>query len=208
MLLLQDKQLLKQFREGERQAMATVFHHYADPLARYLSQGFSFASKGRQLRFDGLTQRHDVHDVVAETFRRAFETRARLAYTGLAPYESYLRRIARNIVLDQLRSSAGQWVTLEEDAPLSAATPSAEQAYQRAELAHLLSSFIDTLSPLEQRFVALRYQEQLPQEGVASRMRRTRRWVRKTELSLRQRFWDRMRTSGYLSGAVQSEGRP
>ena len=53
-------------------------------------------------RFDGFRSAVDVHDVVHEVFRRAFEPRAREAYSGLTPFPGYLFVITRNVVLRRL----------------------------------------------------------------------------------------------------------
>lgn len=208
MLLVRDRDLLQRFRAGEREAMAAVYEHYAASLARYLYSGFSFNSEGRQLRFEGLRQRYELHDVVAETFRRAFEERARLAYDGLKPFEGYLRAIARNLVIDRLRarrtSASGlSWDDVEQLAHVSEPTTvSPEQEAQRSELRQLLGEFLDGLSAKERRFVELRYHQALPQEEVARILRVTRRWVRSAEEKARRGLVRRLRGSGYLPSAT------
>ncbi|MFH0902557.1 MAG: sigma factor [Pseudomonadota bacterium] len=106
MLLASDRSLLEQFRAGDRQAMERVFHHYSGVLARHLQAGFRFHGGGQAMRFTGIKDRYDLHDLVAETFRRAFEEPARLGYDGLGSYETYLRTIAHNMVIDRLRANA------------------------------------------------------------------------------------------------------
>jgi len=193
--------------------MSRVFEHYSEGVARYLAGGFSFQSEGRHLRFDGLRQRHDLHDALAETFRRAFEPRARLAYEGLAPYEGYLRRIARNLVIDRLRSKSSKWTVLDEDPqvaqesdPTTLASP--ERAYQQTELSRLMGLFLDTLEPTERQFVMLRYQQDHSQEDVARAMNKTRRWVRSLEVNVKRRLVRYMRGSGYLPAVEASSAVP
>jgi len=201
MLLVRDADLLRRFRKGEARALATVFDHYSETLAVYLVEGISINREGRRQRLMGLHNRHDLHDVIAETFRRAFERSARLAYSGRSPYAAYLRTIARNIIIDRVRSPSGRWIALE-DAPPNATQessgPGPERAYHLAELARLLQSFLEQLSPLERRFVELRYQQEMSQEKVAACMCASRRWVRTIEASLRRRLADHLRHTGYL----------
>lgn len=182
--------------------MAAVFDQYSEPLARYLFAGFTFRSQGGLRRFDGLRQRHELHDLVAETFRRAFEPRARLAYDGLKPYDLYLFTIARNLVIDRLRSRSGGKIVQQSDTdaapPPDEAGVSPEQAYQDEELSRLMRTFLETLSPDERRFVGLRYRDGLSQLEVAGKMNRTRRWVRTREVKLRQRLVKHLRSTGYL----------
>ncbi len=215
MLLLNDRVLLQRFRRGDREAMAIVFHHYADPVARYLQRGFVFESQGRPLRFDGLPSRHDLHDFVFETFRRAFEERARLAYDGLGPYERYLRTISRNLVIDALRSSHQRLrsVPLEEGQATASAEPGPalpeqpEQAALRAELRALLLQVLEQLTVEERQLVALRFDEGLAQEEVAQRLGRTRRWVRTAEEKIRGRLLRHLKSTGYLPRAREGARR-
>jgi RNA polymerase sigma factor (sigma-70 family) len=209
--LPEDRGLLERFRAGDREALAAVFSAYSERLARFLVHGFVFG-KGR---FDGVSDRHDLHDLVSETFRRAFEARARLGYDGLVPYESYLRAIARNLVVDRLRKKQGRRVALDEmpsaeltfHAQHDRPERSAERLLQDAELARLLKAFVEQLAATERRFVTLRYQRRLPQEQVATRMKRTRRWVRSAEVKLRAELVAFLQDTGYLSGTVCAEGQ-
>ena len=203
MLLAGDRALLQRFRQGDRNAMAMVFDHYAEPLARYLQRGASLEHAGGFQRLAGL-RRDELHDVVSETFRRAFEERARLAYDGLAPYEHYLRRIARNLVIDRFRGNQRDGAIAEVDRSATQTTaaevPSPEHEYQRAELTQLMASFLRTLDATERRFVELRYQQDLSQEEVAARLGQSRRWARSAEVELRRRLLGHLRGTGYLSG--------
>lgn len=172
--------------------MAVVFEHYAEPLAQYLAAGFHVQSGGQSLSCDGVRSRFDLHDTVSETFRRAFEERARLAYDGLAPYGAYLCGIARNLVIDRLRSQGRLSLGLD-DAPSqlraedrgSAEPPSPESCFQRAEVAQLVAVLLETLDGREREFVRLRYDDGRPQEEVAAALGVTRRWVRDREAELR-----------------------
>lgn len=203
MSLPEDRALLERFRAGDPEAMAVVFQHYSDDLTRYLCAGFTFDSGGRPLRFAGLRERFELHDVLAETFRRAFEERARLAYDGIAPYEVYLKRIARNLVIDRLRGSRHASAEDPRAAEqLEAREPSPEQAAEEAERAGLMRRFVAALPPDERRLVALRFGEDLAQEQVAQRLGRTRRWVRTHEERLRRRLVVFLRGTGYLPPAA------
>lgn len=205
--LLQDDEVLRRrFRQGDTAAMATVFDSYSEPLTRFLGGGFSFTSKGKSLRFPGLHQRADLHDVLADTFRAAFEQRARLAYTGLAPYGAYLRTIARNIVIDRLRSQESRWVELNQQTVehgAGAAISSPERAYLDRELSQLMERFMAGLAPAERRFVELRFSRGLGQQVVAQQLNKSRRWVRTTEQDLRRQLVRAMRDTGYLPGGAR-----
>lgn len=213
MLFASDRALLQRFREGERDAMTSVYEHYSAPLARYLASGFNFTSEGRHLRFEGLRQRYELHDVLAETFRRAFEERARLAYDGIQPFETYLRAIARHLVIDRLRAQKAFAACEEVDRATGGAGPSErsvaapDRAYEHAELANLLEQFLAGLPRKERRFVQLRYREAMAQEEVARVMGVSRRWVRSAEESVRRKLVREMKGSGYLPRPKRGEVR-
>ncbi|HEY3357260.1 MAG TPA: sigma-70 family RNA polymerase sigma factor [Polyangia bacterium] len=199
MRLVRDPELLARFRAGDRDAMAIVFEHYAGPLARYLAAGFAFETAGAPARFDGVRSRFDLHDLVAETFRRAFEERARGAFAASGPFEGYLRAIARNLVLDRLRGGRPEAGAGALDAAAEP-RPTPEEACRLAELRRLVEAFRGALEPLERRLLALRYQDGLSQEDAAVRLKTTRRWVRDREAALRARLERHLRGSGYGPG--------
>jgi len=180
--------------------MQVVFEHYCDSLARYLDGGFTFASAGQTMRFTGADRRHELHDLIADSFRRAFEERARLGYEGLAPYDAYLKRIARNLVIDRLRHD--RRLTIDADvadrAAEQRATATAEQLYQHSELDALMRDFIDALEGPLRRFVELRFERGLSQHDVARQLKRSRRWVRKTEQAVRAALVKHLDHTGYL----------
>jgi RNA polymerase sigma-70 factor (ECF subfamily) len=200
MLLSSDPDLLRRFRAGEHAAMSQVFRHYGERLARYLAAGFTFQSQGELRRFAGVRDRFELHDLCAECFRRAFEPRAREAYDGRHPYEQFLRSVARNLVVDRLRSERTQaaqdpaWTAAHQGEPML----SAQEKLEQAELGQMVAAFENELGADERQLVALRFVEGLSQRDAAEKMERSRRWVRDTELELRQRLVKQLRGSGYL----------
>lgn len=203
--------LLDAFRRGERAALLEVYRAYAADVARFLSRGFSFESDGRPCSFRGFRGGYEIEAAIQEIFRRAFEERARLAYDGLHPYRPYLLRIARNAVLNDLKSKqpilfrfrAGRPVVLEpaEDGPevLPSAERSPEEVLEANEVAALVAAFVDGLDARERGVFRLRFEEGLAAELVAEQLGLTRSKVRTTEVKLRERFLEHMRRSGYLT---------
>ncbi|MCH9685148.1 MAG: hypothetical protein K0V04_27165, partial [Deltaproteobacteria bacterium] len=90
--------LLREFRAGQTHALGEVYRMHAKEVSTQLRHGFSFQTAGRHHRFVGYRSAFEMHDALHETFRRAFEPRAREGYDGLRPYGPYLRAIARNVV--------------------------------------------------------------------------------------------------------------
>ncbi len=190
MWLAQDRELLQRFRGGDQSAMEQVFRHYVDDLARWLDRG--------------LTGRLDSRDVLQETFRAAFEERARLAYSGLHPYRAYLRRIARNLVVDRWRKSGHEVlpetdIDLDQQESVDDMAPSPAEQIEQAELARLLALFRQSLTSEERRFVELRYEQDLPQRHVADRLKSTRRHVRTMETRIRRLLLAFLDKTDYLA---------
>src|SRR5574341_691980 len=92
---LVDRSFLDAFRRGDRAALAAVYEHYVAGVSAILRHGFAFSSGGARTRFHGYRSQFELEDILQEVFSRAFSERARLAWDGLTPYESYLAGIAR-----------------------------------------------------------------------------------------------------------------
>lgn len=188
--------LLCGFREGSRDALHEVYRRHADEVARQLRYGFSFTSAGRAHRFVGYRSAFDLHDALHETFRRAFEPRARARYDGIRPYGPYLKAIARNVVLRTFRSREVLFPIMGDDHDASVPTeiiadadaPSAEQLVARGEIRELVQTFLQALEEGERTLLRLRFVEGRSQRDVAARLGLGRQQVRSREASLRRRL--------------------
>src|SRR3954454_2569848 len=150
-LLVEQRALLDQFRRGERRALEQVYRHYAPDVAAFLQRGFTFASGARHLRFAGYRQPFDLENALQETFMRAFKESARLGYDGLHAYKGYLLAIARNLVLDELRTREAAMRPLFDeiepggDGDAAPVGGSVEQDVLGRELAQLYAAFVARL---------------------------------------------------------------
>jgi RNA polymerase sigma factor (sigma-70 family) len=223
MLLVERRELLDRFRTGQRNALEEVYRHYAPEVANFLSRGFGFQSRGREMRFTGYAQPCDLDNALQETFARAFRETARLGYDGLHSFKNYLLAIARNHVLDELRSrevAMSPFVELQGD-PISgetdlsveegaapraalAAAPSgpreagAEQEFLRNELGKLYAEFVASLGERDRTFFHARFEEQLTQIDAGARAELSHMQARTLEKKLRERFLKFMHRHGYL----------
>lgn len=196
-----DAELLRRFREGEPEALAQVFREHAEGLTRMLR-----VMSHRRSGSGPLNTQVEIENLVLETFARAFEPRARTVYDGVRPYAQFLMGIARNVVLEQLRSrelSAGLTSdpALADASPLGAETDWTEPAIQQfedRELEAILRGFVETLSPEDQRLYAARVEEPRAQETVATELGLTRIQLRRRELALKQRLVEYLQSRGYL----------
>ena len=224
-LLLDDRVLLARFRKGERAALETVYRHYAPRLAAFLRRGFSFSAGERTCRFTGVRAPFELEEVLQDVFVKALSDRARRAYSGLSPYEAYLRSIARYLVIDRFRAAtqeAFRHVVFVEDtggedrsrtfderlASLSvppetgwdsrSQEPDPERAVASEELARQCVRFAEELPRRWRPIFRARFIDGMTQEDVAKRFRMTRWRVRSVEGRIRKRFLTFARAQGLL----------
>ena len=146
-------QLLEAFRQGERWALERVYRTYVRMLDRYLH---ALARAGHAAELDDPGA---IADLLQEVFVRALSPGARLAYDGSRPYGPYVRKIARNLFVDQLRARCR---VAEEslDAVLKdvANLPSECEELADPRVSVVLTTYVAALAPplrgvYEQRFV-------------------------------------------------------
>jgi len=152
-------QLLEAFRRGERWALEHVYRAYVRMLDRYL-RAVARASRAPELAQPGATV-----DLLQEVFIRALSLESRLAYDGTRPYGPYLRKIAKNLFIDQLRAR-GRVVEESLDVVLDAgdSIPAEREEFADPRVNAVLASYLAALPPAlrgvyEQRFVLGKSQE-------------------------------------------------
>ncbi len=196
------REILRGFKAGERGALTEVYRRHAEEVALLLRHGFGFEAGGRRHRFVGFGSGFELQDVLHETFRRAFEPRARAAYDGIRPYGAYVTTIARNLVL---RSFRAREILFPLDGDPSAAAgsiaaidegPSPEREVHDAELRELVAGFLASLAPDERRLVELRFVEGLSQRDAAEALGLGRQRVRTREKQLRAKLLAYLRERG------------
>jgi len=97
-------ELLRAFREGDRDALSQVYWAYIGRVESFVRHAMPWG-------------RSEVVDVVQDAFIRAFDAKARLAYDGLRDYGPYLSTICRNLVTDRARRRGREVST--EDFPIA-----------------------------------------------------------------------------------------
>jgi RNA polymerase sigma-70 factor (ECF subfamily) len=91
-----DSVLLESFRIGDRQALEHVYAANVDGVERLVRIGLYRAGRFSEA---------NLSDVVQEAFLRAFSPGARSRFEGTREYAPYLSAIARNALVDWLRTS-------------------------------------------------------------------------------------------------------
>jgi RNA polymerase sigma-70 factor (ECF subfamily) len=228
MLLVERRDLLARFKEGDRRALEEVYRHYVTDVANFLRRGFSFTSRERTFRFSGYVQPFDLDNALQETFVRAFKESARLGYDGLHSYKNYLLAIARNLVVDEFRNrevAMSPFIEAqarveapvvhdgEEAAPTQAMAAgeslsiSAEQEFMRQELAQLYAAFFERLDDRDRIFFRVRFEEQKTQIEAGEACGLSHMQARTLEKKLRERFLKFMQTNGYLDAYAGATAR-
>jgi RNA polymerase sigma-70 factor (ECF subfamily) len=213
MIFSERRELLDGFRRGDKAALLEVYRYYVRDVSRFLTRGFSFESEGRACSFRGFQGGYEIEAALQEIFRRAFEERARLAYNGIDPYRPYLMRIARNAVINDLKSRqpilfrfrVGRPVILDEAPPgtdpdtITSAERSPEELLESREVARLVVEFKASLDERGLGVFRCRFEDGLSAEAAGAKLKLTRSQVRTTETKVRSRFLEHMQRSGYLT---------
>jgi RNA polymerase sigma factor (sigma-70 family) len=192
-----NRALLDAFRRGERAALTTVYFHYVDDIAAVIRNGFAIPASGTRVR--GAADEQTQRDLVQEVFARAFAARARDAYDGIRPYCAYLRRIAKNLLIDRVRA-AGHTVPFDDDDPASepaAAEADVETAEWRDQRQETVT-YVAGLAPDLQKLVKLRFEDELSQEQAAAALGISRRRVRTLEARIERGLRKALRRAGLL----------
>ena len=207
MTLETDRALLDGFRRGRRWALERVYGLYADELARFLRGGFVFESGGATVRYNGAPSEFQLEDWVHDVFMRAFSDNARSQYDGLRPYTPYLQRIARNLVIDELRRKEHQLRTHVEELPEPEISTdyapdhpvSPEGQAEQRQLDEHVRAYVAGLPPREQEVYRLRFIEGLDQKEVAKRAKLSPSKVKTSERRIRTGFYEHLRSLGWLN---------
>lgn len=219
MIFLENRELLDRFRRGDKQALLETYRFYVRDVSRFLTRGFSFDSDGKGCSFRGFRGGYEIEAAIQEVFRRAFEERARLAYNGIDPYRPYLLRIARNAVINDLKSRhpilfrfrVGRPVIIETTPEMDidenvSAERTPEELLETREVSELVAAFKAKLDARSLDVFRARFEEGLSAEEAAKQLGLTRSKVRTSESKMRAAFLEHMQRSGYLTTYKQGGG--
>lgn len=189
-----NRPLLDAFRRGDRAALSTVYFQYVDDIAAMVRNGFSLPASGARVR--GAADEHTLRDVVQEVFTRAFAPRARDAYDGIRPYRAYLRRIARNLMIDRARASDPTVPLDHEDGELVIEPEAPEQDSAWLAQRRETVAYIATLAPELQMLIKLRFEDERSQDDTAAALGISRRRVRTLEARVQRGLRHALRRAG------------
>jgi len=191
-----DRSWLDAFRRGERPALARVFDHYADDVARTIRSGTVVRTADGPLRVGGNLLEADVEALVHDTFIKAFAERARQSYDGIRPFGAWLGTIARNVLLDFGRAQSGKrHVTLEVD-ELADTGPTQEDVVASHELRGLLGRFLVALDELDRGIFKLRFAESRSRRDAGEVLGLSEMQVRRRDVRLKRDLVSFLRKNG------------
>lgn len=182
MLFRERPELLLAFRRGDRVALEAVYRRYVRLVETVLRQGTQ-AGGGRVFTHDVEVQK----DLLQDVFARAFTERARLGFDGIREYRPYLLTLTRNVLIDWARKRKE---TLRDDIEAlceryAEDDPGPEPTWADPETVRLVEAYIKDVPDQLRRLHALRYDQGLSQEEVATALGLSRQNVRTLEKQLR-----------------------
>lgn len=157
-------ELVGHARSGDTGAFAVLYQTHVEHIYQYV--------------FARTRNRTVADDLTSETFVRALRALDSVTYRG-STFRAWLTTIARNIVLDNVRSSrTRREVKLPDDAEFRAETRDPEFVVCTRETEREARRWIDQLTEDQRQCVLLRFFDDLPVAEVAIRMGRSRASVR------------------------------
>jgi RNA polymerase sigma factor (sigma-70 family) len=184
-----NRELLDRFRRGERAALAEVYDRYVDDVAILARRGFTMEAHGH-VYVPGVNVEGE-HELVQDTFVKAFSETARSSFDGLRPYRPFLLRITKNLMIDRFRarrkeathdgSGVGDIDAILETNAGFVIAPDHEEDLHWRTLSTATAEFVARLDAESRDVVRLRFEDDLSQDAVAERLGCSRRRVRTLE---------------------------
>jgi len=157
--------LVAQAKNGDRQAFASLYRLYLPSVYKFL--------------FYRVGSKTQTEDMTAEVFLRALRKMQDFTWTG-ADFGAWLMRIARNLVLDEAKSSRARLEVLGDEMPEDAAgenAPAEAAAIEKFTNVEVYKA-IKRLRPDQQEVITLRFLHGLGVQDVAKLMNKKEGTVR------------------------------
>jgi RNA polymerase sigma factor (sigma-70 family) len=194
-LFRNDPEMLAAFREGRREALEHVYRANIESIIRYV-RALARAHGRRDLAQSGATS-----DLVQEIFLRAFSQSTRASYDCSREFGPYLKAVARNHLIDTLRSGRREDLKTPDELALlidresSSGTPSGDP-----EMLAIVESYLRDLpanleAVYQQRFVLER-----SQEAASHALALSRRTIRTAERHLLRGLRQSLARRGQIVG--------
>jgi RNA polymerase sigma-70 factor (ECF subfamily) len=174
--------LLRQFRDGDRVALETVYRTYVHKVTAIVRHGLRLPARAAGARGPGLG------DLVQDIFLRAFAPSARMGFDGLRDYGPYLAALARNTMVDWARREGREIPTdfpeMESLTNATAAEPPVDDGLD-PDVRKVVETYLAGLDSELRAVHEVRYQRGLSQQEGAETLGITRQSLRTLENRLR-----------------------
>lgn len=199
-----NRELLDRFRRGDKSALAEVYERYVDDVATLARRGFTMESQGHV--YVAGSDIDGEHELVQETFVKAFDDKARTSFDGLRPYRPFLLRITKNLMIDRFRARRKEGAVetgggvdiddlLEANTDLAAA-PDHEEDLHWKKLSTATATFLAALDAQTRDVVRLRFEDGRSQEAAAEELGCTRRKIRSLESRVQKQLLRHLKQLG------------
>ena len=158
--------LVERAQAGDGAAFGQLYEHFSPEINRYLTRHLN-------------GQREAAEDLAEEVFLKVYERIGSYQFRGL-PFSAWLYRIARNHMIDHLRSRPRQVHTSLDDAP-EIPEKRAEQVIDRSLDRHELNYALNRLTSDQRRVVTLRFLDGFTTAETAELMGKTEDAVKKLQ---------------------------
>jgi RNA polymerase sigma factor (sigma-70 family) len=180
--------LLRGFRDGDRDALAEVYRAYLPLVKQAAQRGFVIKSSGA--RVPGASNPDDLADIIQDVFSGAFKRAARLAYDGTRDYAPYLAIVTRNAVVSQHRRRGRELLTVDlavvAESDLIEVEHEPAEPWLDARSVAVARAYVSTLAGPMRAVHAARYVDAMSQRDAAKELGLSRSKLRKIEDKLRR----------------------
>jgi RNA polymerase sigma factor (sigma-70 family) len=202
-LFQENRTLLDAFRRGEESALRAIYDYYINKVELLVANGWYDAqNKSRSI---GIVDFEVQAELIQEIFLKAFSDKARLSYDGIRPYKNFLISIARNVIIDHLRKTPRDVLSLVDaefdinsgvidSTSLADSEPHAETDLDWQRCLAATAEYVKGLDEMNRKFVVLRFQQELPILEVSRQMGITRGKARFLEKNLARNLKKRLQT--------------
>lgn len=187
--------LVAHAKEGDRHAFAALYRAYLPTVFKFLY--YRVGSKAQ------------TEDMTAEVFLRALRKIGDFTWTG-ADFGAWLLRIARNLVLDEAKSSRSKLEVLEEALPEEAAgeAPTAESQVLENLSNEEIYGAIKRLKPDQQEIITMRFLQGMNVADVAKVMGKKEGTVRTLQFRGLKALEKMLVSKGFGDGGTRSRAIP
>ena len=165
MALDNERRLVDQAKDGDREAFSLLYEAYLDRVYRFI--------------FFRVTDAQIAEDLTSQVFLKAWENLSR--YHPHSPFLAWLYAIARNTVIDNYRTRK-QTVSLDEAAPIAARDEKLDDRMIMEFEMKSLQAAMQHLTKDQREVIALKFISEYDTVQIAKRMHKTEGAIRALQM--------------------------